>query len=166
MGKTDKKSEEGLPLLLDTGVTFRMTGVANRLNRSASAFYRSKFGVGVQDWRLLLVLGRSEGLTVGDAATAADIDTAAASRALKILKDRKLVTLEMTSSRGRATIARLTPAGREMCDKLGAAGADRAAQIISGISPDDVAKLHEILGKILANVEQMTADLEEDDSSS
>ena len=145
-------------MLIDSAVTFRMTGVANRLNRSASAFYRNHFGIGVQEWRLLLVLDRAEKLTVGDAAIAADIDTAAASRALKTLKDRDYVTLEMTSSRGRATIARLTPEGQDLCGKLRDANAMRAAQIIAGLSPEDVKKLHDILGQILCNVEKMDKD--------
>lgn len=151
-------------MLIDSGVTFRMTGVANRLNRSASAFYRSHFGVGVQEWRLLLALGRAEKLTVGDAAIAADIDTAAASRALKTLKDREFVTLEMTSSRGRATIARLTPKGHDLCGKLREAGAMRAARIIDGLSAEDVEKLNKILGRILRNVEQMSTEIDKDGS--
>ena len=151
-------------MLIDSGVTFRMTGVANRLNRSASAFYRNHFGIGVQEWRLLLVLDRAEKLTVGDAAIAADIDTAAASRALKTLKDRDYVTLEMTSSRGRATIARLTPQGHDLCGKLREANATRAARIIAGLSPDDVEKLQTILGQILSNVEQMDAETDKDGS--
>ena len=160
MKQTDTTVDD-LPMLIDSGVTFRMTGVANRLNRSASAYYRSRFGVGVQEWRLILVLGRTKKLTVGDAAIAADIDTAAASRALKTLKDREFVTLEMTSSRGRATIARLTPKGHELYAQFRKAGAMRAAQIIDGLSAGDVDQLNAILGRILTNVERMNANLGE-----
>lgn len=145
-------------LLIDHGVTFRMTGVANRLNRSASAYYRNGFGIGVQEWRIVLVLGKNPELTVGDAALAADLDTASASRALKSLKDRGCVTLEMTTSRGRATLARLTAEGRELHAKLMAAGAVRAAKITEGLSPEELTQLYALLGRIKKNADALILD--------
>ncbi|MBU0643738.1 MAG: MarR family winged helix-turn-helix transcriptional regulator [Alphaproteobacteria bacterium] len=149
---------ERLNLLIDQGVTFRMTGVANRLNRSASAFYRNGFGIGVQEWRLVLVLGKHPELTVGDAALAADLDTASASRALKALKDRDFVSLEMTTSRGRATIARLTDAGRTLHAALIKAGAVRAARIIEGLSDEELTQLFALLGRIKQNADGLIQD--------
>lgn len=149
---------QGISLLIDHGVTFRMTGVANRLNRSASAFYRSSFGIGVQEWRMVLVLGKNSELTVGDAAMAADLDTASASRALKSLKDSGFVTLEMTTSRGRATLARLTSEGRALHKKLAAAGAIRAAKITEGLAPEELTQLYALLGRIKKNADALIQD--------
>lgn len=144
-------------MLMDSTLTFRLTGVANRLNRSASAFYSRRYGVGVQEWRLLLVLGRGGKMTVGDAANAADIDTAAASRALKTLNDRKLVSLEMTRSRGRATIARLTDTGQALFAQLREASAERASQISDGLNPEEIQQINAQLTRILTNIETMNA---------
>ena len=151
-------SAQQINLLIDHGVTFRMTGVANRLNRSASAYYRNSFGIGVQEWRMVLVLGKHSELTVGDAAFSADLDTASASRALKSLKDRGYVTLEMTTSRGRATIARLSPEGHALHEKLLAAGAVRAAKITNGLSKDELDLLYGLLGRIKQNADALIQD--------
>lgn len=157
---TDKTTAQPIDfsLLIDHGVTFRMTGVANRLNRSASAYYRSSFGIGVQEWRMVLVLGKNEELTVGDAALAADLDTASASRALKSLKESGCVTLEMTTSRGRATLAKLTDEGRALHEKLAEAGAVRAAKITAGLTQDELTQLYSLLGRIKQNADALIQD--------
>lgn len=146
---------EALPLLIDTGTTFRVAAVANRLNRSASSFYRNRFGLGLQEWRLILVLGRKDRLTVGDAAVAADIDTAAASRALRVLADRGYVTMEMTASRGRATVINLTDEGRLVFEGCARAGAIRSAMILEGFSADEVKTFNALLDKLLVNAMRM-----------
>lgn len=97
-------------------------------------------------------------MTVGDAAAAADVDTAAASRALKTLKDLDLVRPQTTNSRGRATIVFLTPAGEALRTELEAINDDRAAKILAGFSPDEVEMFNEMLGRILDNVERLPTD--------
>lgn len=143
--------------LIDESVVFLLSGVANRLGRFASSFYRTHFGVGVQEWRLLLVLGDVKELTIGDAAIAADLDTGAASRALKALNENGLVTLRVTSSRGRATLAALTPEGFALHQELRAISAKRVSHITAGLSADDLAQLRGLLETILANTDQMNA---------
>ncbi|WP_010138097.1 MarR family winged helix-turn-helix transcriptional regulator [Oceanicola sp. S124] len=144
-----------IPLLFDHGVSFRITGVANRLNRSAAAFYRETFGIGLPEWRMMLALGKTPELKVGDVARSADLDAAQASRALKLLKERDLVSMEMTASRGRATIVRLTEAGRAFHDRLLAAGELRAAQILAGFSEEELATFFSFLGRMGSNAEAL-----------
>lgn len=151
----DTEETDQIPLLFDHGVTFRITGVANRLNRSAAVFYREIFGIGLPEWRMMLALGKTPELKVGDAARSADLDAAQASRALKLLKARELVTMEMTASRGRATIVRLTEAGRAFHDRLLEAGDRRAERIRAGFTPEDLAQLFDLLGRIGANAEAL-----------
>ena len=61
----DTEETDQIPLLFDHGVTFRITGVANRLNRSAAVFYREIFGIGLPEWRMMLALGKTPELKVG-----------------------------------------------------------------------------------------------------
>ena len=164
MNRPENQSEK-LPLLIDSSVTFRLAGTANRLNRSASIFYRSKFGIGVQEWRLILVLGRKSRMMVGDAAVAADIDTAAASRALKLLNGMGYVTLEMTSSRGRATMVSLTDEGLALYRELTEAGKKRAAAILDGLSRQEVDQLNDILGRVMLNALQLLDDVSQESAA-
>lgn len=151
----DAERDDGIPLLFDHGVTFRITGVANRLNRSAAVFYREMFGIGLPEWRMLLALGKRSELKVGDTARSADLDAAQASRALKQLKERGLVTMELTASRGRATIVRFTEEGRAFHDRMLAAGEKRAAWIRAGFTEAELALLFDLLGRVGANAEAL-----------
>ena len=160
MNRPENQSEE-LPLLINSGLTFRLAGTANRLNRSASIFYRSRFGIGVQEWRLVLVLGRKDKMMVGDAAVAADVDAAAASRALKSLNNMGLVTLEMTSSRGRATMVSLTDHGLALYRQLTEAGKKRAEAILDGLTRQEVDQLNDLLGRVMVNAHRLLDDLAE-----
>ncbi|PJE28667.1 DNA-binding transcriptional regulator, MarR family [Pseudooceanicola antarcticus] len=151
----ETEDSETIPLLFDHGVLFRITGVANRLNRSAAVFYRDMFGIGLPEWRMMLALGKTAELKVGDAARSADLDTAQASRALKLLKARDLVTMEMTASRGRATIVRLTDSGRAFHAQVLAAGERRAEHIRAGFTPEELEQLFALLGRVGENAEAL-----------
>ncbi|MCT4368813.1 winged helix-turn-helix transcriptional regulator [Yangia mangrovi] len=151
----ETEETDGIPLLFDHGVSFRITGVANRLNRSASVFYREAFGLGLPEWRMMLALGKTPELKVGDAARSADLDAAQASRALKMLRARELVTMELTASRGRATIVRLTESGRSLHARLLQAGDRRAERIRAGFTAKELEQLFELLGRVGMNAEAL-----------
>ena len=85
-------------------------GVANRLANGASNYYRSKFGLGMTEWRTMLAIGTSDHRIVREVAEKADLDYAAASKSLRLLEQRGLVQMEQTSRRGRAALSFATRA--------------------------------------------------------
>ena len=86
-------------------------GVANRLANGASNHYRTRFNMGMSEWRAMMAIGTSSHRIVREVAEMADLDYAAASKSLKLLQQRGLVAIEQTQRRGRAAIASLTPEG-------------------------------------------------------
>ena len=105
-------------LLAEQHITILLVGIGLRLTRSASAYYRSAFDLGMAEWRLLQVLRNTEALNVGELSAAADPDKAAVSRSLVLLGERKLVSVTQTRTRGRAAIAELTPEGKKLSARL------------------------------------------------
>ena len=93
-------------------------GVANRLANGASNHYRSKFNLGMSEWRAMMALGTGEGIIVREVAQMADLDYAAASKSVRVLEERGFVSVEQTTRRGRAAIVRLTPQGAEIFEHL------------------------------------------------
>src|ERR1700690_3594842 len=83
-------------------ITVLLVSIGLRLNRGASAYYRAAFDLGMAEWRLLLVLGNTKSLNVGELSEAADLDKAAVSRSLALLEERELVSVEQNRTRGRA----------------------------------------------------------------
>ena len=96
-------------LLAQQHITILLVGIGLRCTRSASAYYRAAFDLGMAEWRLLMVLRNTEALNVGELSAAADLDKAAVSRSLVLLGERKLVSVTQTRTRGRAAIAAACP---------------------------------------------------------
>lgn len=133
-------------------------GVANRLANGASNHYRSRFNLGMSEWRAMMALGESKALIVREVAEMADLDYAAASKSVRFLQGRGLVSIEQTSSRGRAAIVRLTEEGVEVQAKLRESAQQRQERLVSGFSPAELQTLWALLQRVEAQVSLMNAE--------
>jgi DNA-binding MarR family transcriptional regulator len=129
--------------------------LAGRLNRGASNFYMGRFGITMVDYRIVLALGLAKGLNVGEVATAADVDKAAASRSLRLLEQRGLVDLEQTSGRGRAAIVHLTEAGRAFERELKKAARVREQRFVASLTADERDQAAALVRKLIDGVPNM-----------
>lgn len=130
-------------------------GVANRLANGASQHYRSRFDIGMSEWRALMAIGTSSHRIVREVAEMADLDYAAASKSLKLLQQRGYVAIEQTQRRGRAALARLTPEGLEVWRALCRSARRRQERLLSAFTPQEVETLWELLRRIEAQVPHM-----------
>lgn len=128
-------------ILADEFIAVLITTVATRLSRGSTNFYRTRWDIGMIEWRVLLVLERTKALNVGALADAAGIDKAAVSRSLAILQDRGVVTVEKTRSRGRAAYAALTPEGQELCADILAASRKRQEGLFAAFTKQETKAL-------------------------
>jgi DNA-binding MarR family transcriptional regulator len=133
-------------------ISVLIIGLANRLSRGASAYYRKTWNIGMPDWRVLAVLRRTRRLNVGEIAEATDLDTAAASRSLKLLERRGLVAIEQTRTRGRAAFASLTRKGRLLSNRLHRVGHERQARLLAALEGDDQERLIALLTKLIGRL--------------
>ncbi|QIG94892.1 MULTISPECIES: MarR family winged helix-turn-helix transcriptional regulator [unclassified Bradyrhizobium] len=128
--------------------------IGMRLNRGATAYYRSAWNIGAVEWRLIMTLKSISSLNVSELSDAADIDKAAASRSLAILEERGLVSVEQTRSRGRAAIAKLTAEGRKFAVKLTEVSRERDARLFKEFTPSDKERLRELLNQLSHSLEK------------
>jgi DNA-binding MarR family transcriptional regulator len=151
------ENDLGAPIspLADEYIAVLVLSLAARLNRGASSYYLRHFNIGMADFRIVMALGLVKGLNVGELATAADIDKAAASRSLKFLQSCGLVELEQTATRGRAAIVHLTDQGRAFQRKLNQAARRREKRLLAAFSEAERAQAAAILRKLIAGVANM-----------
>lgn len=135
-----------------------VTSLAGRLNRGASSYYLREFGIGMTEFRIVLAVGLAKGLNVGEVATAADIDKAAASRSLRLLQGRGIVEMEQTSTRGRAAIVHLTPEGKAFEREVKKAARRRDRLLIAGLSAQERAQATALIQKLIDSVPNMNKD--------
>ena len=135
-------------LLAQQHITLLLVGIGLRFTRSASAYYRAAFDLGMAEWRLLMVLRSTEALNVGELSAAADLDKAAVSRSLVLLEERKLISVTQTRTRGRAAIAKLTPEGKKLSARLMEVSLQRQAQLFKNFTKADKDRLHALLTQL------------------
>jgi DNA-binding MarR family transcriptional regulator len=144
-----------LPPLAQDYTAWLITSLALRLSRSASSYYAREWKIGSTEYRLLMALGRDEAYSATSAASAADIDKAAASRSLQVLQGEGLVE---TIRRGREMQIRLTAAGRALRVRLKAASNRRDGRLTHGLSPAEVRRLRADLRRLIDNLPFMNED--------
>lgn len=132
-------------------------GVANRLANGASNHYRKTFNLGMSEWRTMVAIGTSTHRIVREVAEMADLDHAAASKSLKLLKSRGLVEVEQTNRRGRAAIASLTPEGLALYRKLRNSAKKRQDRLFASFDAQEIAQLWALLRRLELQIVELNA---------
>ena len=137
---------------LDRYVPFGLTAIANKIARSASRVYLKRFGVGINEWRILANLRITPGVTANLICQMSGLDKAAVSRSLKLLEDGGMIETcgEATDVRGRAL--RLTAKGDTLHDGLIGVALKREALLLEGFDEAERRQLLSFIARLHANV--------------
>jgi DNA-binding MarR family transcriptional regulator len=138
---------------LDRYVPFFLSSIGNKLSRGASQLYLRKFGVGVNEWRLLANLKVRGTSSAGAICEASGIDKAAASRAVGRLQDLNLVRAVGDPNDGRSRRLSMTEAGVALHDQIITVALERERALLSGLTASERDGLIELLRRLYANVE-------------
>lgn len=142
---------------LDRYVPFFLSSIGNKLSRGASRIYLDRFGVGVNEWRLLAnlkVRGTGSARSICDVS---GIDKAAASRAVGRLEDMGLIVVDDDPSDGRSRTLSLTDDGVALHDRIIAVALERESALLTGFSPAERDRLIGYLTRLYANAERLDA---------
>lgn len=139
-------------LNLDTYVPALVTLLANKLSSGASVCYRSQFGVGVTEWRLLALLAVEPDISANRVCQVVGLDKAAVSRAVKQAVNNKWVTLEKDQGDARQSLLRLTTQGRRLHDDILNVALQREALLLEGLSDTEQQQLVHLLHHLIARL--------------
>lgn len=135
-----------IPALLST--------LNNRLSSGASDLYLQRFGVGINEWRILTVLKQFPGCTAGFVSRQAAIHLTVISRSLRGLQDKGLVAVDRSAWQRLLT---LTTAGQAMHDRIARVALQREQRLLRGLTPQEVECLRDVLMRLTANLPQVEA---------
>lgn len=138
--------------------TVLLTFLANRYTRLVSKVYLQKFGLGVMDWRMLVMLARDPGSSVSHASRTIGIDKAAVSRCLRRLADRKLAKISSIGTDERRKEWVLTAQGGHLHDQILQVALTAQQNLLAGFSEKEVLTLNKLLSRMLKNLESKHAD--------
>lgn len=144
----------------DRYLPFGLTAIANKIARSASRVYLRRFGVGINEWRILANLRARPGVTANLICQHSGLDKAAVSRSLRLLEDGGMIETcgEAGDVRGRAL--RLTAKGDVLHDRLIGLALKRESLLLDGFDESERRLLLSFIVRLHANVALVNEDAE------
>ncbi|WP_372660206.1 MarR family winged helix-turn-helix transcriptional regulator [Hydrogenophaga sp.] len=134
-----------------------LTWIANKLSGGASTAYLSAFNVGIETWRLLVLLAIEESLTAQAISRTIGMDKASVSRALKSMVARGLITIALDEQDGRLRLASITPKGRDLHNQILELAMERERAFLSVLTQPERETLIGLLRRLHENLPAVEA---------
>ncbi len=144
---------------LERYVPAYFTWIANKLSGGASSAYLRIFDVGIETWRLLVLLAIERELTAQSISRTIGMDKASVSRAFKSMQARGLITIGLDDADGRLRVARITAEGRALHDQILKLALERERAFLEVLNASEREVLIDLLRRLHDNlpaVEQAT----------
>ena len=121
----------------------------------ALAFGRElvRFGVTLQEWRVLAALAARDGQRLSDLATLTSIDVSTLSRLVDRMRRKGLLARARANGDGRAVRLALTDAGRQRTRAIVPEARRYERLALRGIAPADAGSLKRLLVRVYRNLE-------------
>ena len=135
-------------LQLDGFLPYRLSVLSNAVSRKIADMYERDFDISIWQWRILAVLGESDGLTSTEVATKTLMDKPAVSRATAALLQRGLLSRKSDNKDRRKAELRLSEDGRKIYDAIIPRALSYERDLLASLSDEDAATLHRLLTKL------------------
>jgi DNA-binding MarR family transcriptional regulator len=143
------------PLNLKGYAPFYLGAIANRWTALSSKEYRSRFDLGIGEWRILASLAVRGSATSLAIATLVKMDAGAVSRGVRLLEERALIEPLPGRFAGRSRPYVLTTAGREAYDALKVMALQRERRLLEPLSVSERKELLRLLARIYEHLEEL-----------
>lgn len=134
-----------------------LTWIANKLSRGASAHYLSAFDTGIETWRCLVLLAIEGAINAQQVSKVTGMDKASVSRCFKTMQAKGLISMDLDATDGRLRIARLTPAGRALHDRIMGVALAREKIFLSVLDVHEQEILIDLLRRLHENLPAVEA---------
>lgn len=140
---------DGENLVVHDFLTTRLSALMSSLRRQVTLPYARAHGLTIAEWRVLSLVAHAGILSFGDVVIQSTSDKALVSRVVRQLEQRGLLTTQPGSNSPKKKIdCAITPAGKELHDKLIVVARQRQAEIINSLSRTERESLFAIIEKL------------------
>jgi len=137
---------------LDNYIPAYLTFLANKWARSASHLYLKRFGIGIEAWRILVLLAIEGSITANRVCQVIGMDKASVSRNFKRLAELGLLQVEDDPDDARQRLAQLTRAGLALHDDMLPLVLKREQRLLSCLDGSEREVLCGLLRRLHANL--------------
>lgn len=152
-----RAAAQGPAVDLDRYTPAYFTFIANKLARGASKHYLETYGVGIETWRIMVMLAIEGKVTAQRVCQLIGMDKASVSRTFKSMHAQGLISFSSDDYDGRLRYATFTPAGREMHDSIMKFALNREQAFLSVLAPGEVEVLIDLLRRLHENLPMVDA---------
>ncbi|HEX7385453.1 MAG TPA: MarR family winged helix-turn-helix transcriptional regulator [Burkholderiaceae bacterium] len=142
---------------LDRYVPAYLTWIANKLSRGASQAYLDSFGIGIEIWRILVLLAIENSISAQRVSKVIGMDKASVSRAFKSMAASGLVAIRLDAGDRRLRIAALTAKGRRLHDRVFGVALERERAFLAVLSSEERDTLIGLLRRLHDNLPAVEA---------
>jgi DNA-binding MarR family transcriptional regulator len=128
--------------------------ISNALSWGGSRLFLRRFGVGINEWRVLSAVVNAPGSTATSVGEVLGLNKSVVSRSIQLLQTRDLVTIDTADGRRGLW---LTQVGHELHDRLMVIALKREEILLSGFSQEEKVQLLALLRRMYDNVPAMNA---------
>jgi DNA-binding MarR family transcriptional regulator len=137
---------------LNNHIATKVAVLANRLSRSASRFYRARYGIGVVEWRLTMFIGYVRETCANRICRETDLDKGAVSRSMNVLARMGIVSIREDGTDSRRNKVSLTAKGRALHDRMVPVALERQRELVAGLTGDEIAMFAGLVDRMQARV--------------
>jgi len=155
---TNRFEEELLqvePISLNEYVPFFLGSIANRWTAVSSKAYRSKFKLGIGEWRILASLAVTVEATALEITTLLKMDSGHVSRAMRVLEKRKLVQPVPGRFAGRNKPYMLTEQGVVAFSEMKTMALAREQKLLAPLDDEQRKLLLDLLGHLYGHLDEI-----------
>jgi DNA-binding MarR family transcriptional regulator len=152
-----RKTAAGPVLDLDKYVPGLFTLITSNLSGGASAAYLSLYAVGIETWRVMVMLAIEGRVTAQRVVQLLGVDKGAVSRTFKTMNAEGWLRLEPDAHDLRVRYAVMTPKGRALHDRMIRLALLREAVALSVLSDAEVQILRDLLRRVNAGLPDVEA---------
>ena len=133
---------------LEGRLSYRCAMISTRIARFLGPMWETRYGLGVDTWRILAIIGRFGPLSAKEVATRSSNDAFHVSRAIERLARKKLIRRDVDpQDRRRARLA-LTAAGRAAHDAIEQALTRLESELLAGLKESERETLRSALSVV------------------
>ena len=133
-------------------VAYLLGAISNLIAAGGSRLFRSAFGLGLGEVRLMYVLGYEGVLTARQASQIIGVDKGAMSRTVAALQRRGLLRVAIDGTDARQRVIQFTPSGKKLQEQMMAIALERERQLYSIFSDAELRTLSTLLNRFRAHV--------------
>lgn len=147
---------------LERFLPYRLSVLSNRISAHIARIYETRFGLAIPEWRVIAVLAKRPGLSATEVAQRTAMDKVAVSRAVSSLLDAGRIERDIDADDRRKSVLRLTDVGRAVYEDIAPQALAYEQKLLDNLRSDE----RQALDRLLARMEQLTADAEREASQS